>query len=289
MRSTFRLKTLAVPLFALAMVLSACGKSSNAGSTGGTATTGGSAPTSASSPTLNVPLKTAGVLTIGACIPAPGFEEGTLADPKGFEVDIVNEIAKRLNIPTTKWIAAPFNSIFKPGPTQFDFDINEITITPERSKVVDFSNPYFDANQGMLVRSGTPIANAKTVADLKSYQLGGQASTTGLQYIKDVIKPTKAPREYNTTNDAAHALAAGQIDGFVMDVPISIALTKQFPGTVVIGQFITNEQYGILFQKGSELLPAVNTVLAAMKADGTLAALQNKWFPGSTNLPVMSG
>jgi polar amino acid transport system substrate-binding protein len=288
MRSTFRLKASIVPMFALALVLAACGKSGSAGSTTGTATTGGPSTTSGASPTLNVPLKNAGVLTIGACIPAPGFEEGTLDDPKGFEVDIVNEIAKRLNIPQTKWIAAPFNSIFKPGPTQFDFDINEITITDERSQVVDFSVPYFDANQGMLVRSGTPIANAKTVADLKGYQLGGQASTTGLAYIKDTIKPDKAPREYNTTNDAAHALAAGQIDGFVMDVPISIALTKQFPGTVVIGQFITNEQYGILFQKGSELKAAVDQVLSAMKADGTLAALQNKWFPGSTDLPTMS-
>ncbi len=287
MRARVRMRASVASVFAVALVLGACSKST----TGSSSTTTSSSSTTSSapaSPTLNVPLKTAGVLTIGACIPAPGFENGTLDNPTGFEVDIVNEIAKRLGIPKTKWIAAPFNSIFRPGSTQFDFDINEITITDERSKVVDFSVPYFDANQGLLVREGTPIAGAKSIADLKGYQLGGQASTTGLDYIKNTIKPDKEPREYNTTNDGAHALAAGQIDGFVMDVPISIALTKQFPGTTVIGQFITNEQYGILFQKGSELLPAVNQVLSAMKDDGTLATLQNKWFPGSTDLPTLS-
>ncbi len=229
-----------------------------------------------------------GVLTVGAEFPAPGFLNPPRTNPTGFEADLANEIADRLGIETVTWVETPFTSLFSPAPKKFDFDINEITITPERLKVVDFSSPYFDANQALLVHKGTPIANAATLADLKQYQLGGQATTTGVDYIKKTIKPTKKPREYSTTGAAAQALVVKQIDAFVIDVPIAAALVKQYPNDLtIVGQFITNEQYGILFQKGSELKASVDEVIQEIKLDGTLDELQNKWFPGTADLPTI--
>jgi polar amino acid transport system substrate-binding protein len=220
-----------------------------AGCGGGSKSSGGGDTTAA---TQKAQTMTAGVLTVGAEFPAPGFLNPPRTNPTGFEADLTNEIADRLGIDKVTWVETPFTSLFSPAPKKFDFDINEITITPERQKVVDFSSPYFDANQALLVHKGTPIANATTLAELKKYQLGGQATTTGVDYIKKTIKPTKKPREYSTTAAAAQALVVKQIEAFVIDVPIAAALVKQYPDDLTIaGQFITNEQYGILFAKGS--------------------------------------
>jgi len=252
---------------------------------GGSKSSSGSTTASTSTAAAQAQTMHAGVLTVGAEFPAPGFLNPPRTKPTGFEADVANEIAKRLGISTVTWAETPFTSLFSPAPKKFDFDINEITITPERQKVVDFSVPYFDANQALLVHKGTPIESAKTLSDLKQYQLGGQATTTGVDYVKKTIKPTKKAREYSTTGAAAQALVVKQIDAFVIDVPIAAALVKQYPKDLaIVGQFITNEQYGILFQKGSKLKPAVDKALNEMKADGTLKKLQNKWFPGTADL-----
>jgi polar amino acid transport system substrate-binding protein len=256
-----------------------------AGCGGGSKSSSGSTTASTGTAAAQAPTIHSGVLTVGAEFPAPGFLNPPRTKPTGFEADVANEIAKRLGLSTVTWAETPFTSLFSPAPKKFDFDINEITITAERQKVVDFSVPYFDANQALLVHKGTPIASAKTLADLKQYQLGGQATTTGVDYIKKTIKPTKKAREYSTTGAAAQALVVKQIDAFVIDVPIAAALVKQYPNDLtIVGQFITNEQYGILFQKGSKLKPDVDKALTAMKDDGTLKKLQNKWFPGTADL-----
>jgi polar amino acid transport system substrate-binding protein len=257
-----------------------------AGCGGGSKSSSGGTTAATSTGTPQAQTMKAGVLTVGAEFPAPGFLNPPRTKPTGFEADVANEIAKRLGLSTVTWAETPFTSLFSPAPKKFDFDINEITITAERQKVVDFSVPYFDANQALLVHKGTPIESAKTLADLKQYQLGGQATTTGVDYIKKTIKPTKKPREYSTTGAAAQALVVKQIDSFVIDVPIAAALVKQYPKDLtIVGQFITNEQYGILFQKGSKLKTAVDQALTDMKSDGTLKKLQNKWFPGTADLP----
>jgi polar amino acid transport system substrate-binding protein len=259
-----------------------------AGCGGGSKSSSGGGDTTGTTGTQQAQTLKAGVLTVGAEFPAPGFLNPPRTNPTGFEADLANEIADRLGIDTVTWVETPFTSLFSPAPKKFDFDINEITITPERQKVVDFSSPYFDANQALLVHKGTPIANATTLAELKQYQLGGQATTTGVDYIKKTIKPTKKPREYSTTAAAAQALVVKQIDAFVMDVPIAAALVKQYPKDLtIVGQFITNEQYGILFAKGSELKASVDEVIQEIKLDGTLDELQNKWFPGTADLPTI--
>lgn len=277
------------------MALAACGSSNTATPTTQSTTTSTATGTASGStnPCPNPPTNAAGELLVGAEFPAPPFEIPPLSNPTGFEVDVINEIAKRLEIPTVKWENFPFTRAVTVGLVPpFDLDINEITITPERAQVVDFSDPYFDANQGLMVRNDTPIASATTLAELKQYQLGSQASTTGLAYIKDTIEPDKTPLEFDTITTAANALVlAKSMDGFVMDVPIVIGLTKesQYAGTSVIGQFITNEKYGILFKKGNPLVSCVNQVLAQMQSDGSLDAMKEQWFPGITEVPTISG
>lgn len=282
----------ALPLIVL-LAATACGgsddssSSSSAGSSSAAAGGGEAGSTSTESATAALKLVNPGQLTVGAEFPAQGFLNLPRENPTGFEADVAREIGKRLGLSKVVWLETPFTSIFSPAPKKFDFDINEITITPERQKVVDFSAPYFDANQGLLVHKGTKAESARSLADMKDLQFGGQVTTTGLDYIKKKIRPTKPAREYNTTTAASQALVVKQIDVFVIDVPIAAALQKQFSEDLVqIGQIITNEKYGTLFEKGNPLKANVDQAIEAMRSDGTLKRLQDKWFPGTTSLPT---
>jgi polar amino acid transport system substrate-binding protein len=267
-----------------ALVLAACGGDDNGG---GTTSSGGAASGDDSQPALK--LKTSGQLTAGAEFPVAGFVELPIDNPKGFEVDLAAAIAQELKIPKVKWVNTPFSGLFSPAPKNFDVAINEITITPERAKVVAFSDPYFDANQGFLIKKGGPGENAKSIADMKGLQFGFQATTTGGDYIKDTIKPSKQPREYTSLGAATRALANGQIDAFVMDVAIGSQLVKKLPEDIAMtGQFQTGEKYGILLEKSNPLRAQVNKAIAALKSSGKLTALQKKWFPGTESLPTFS-
>jgi polar amino acid transport system substrate-binding protein len=248
------------------LMLAACGGDNGGGSTSSAATTGSGDDRE-----------------LGA------DRELTIDHPKGFEVDFGAAIAQQLKIPKVKWINTPFSGLFSPAPKNFDLAINEITATPQRAKVVDFSDSYFDANQGFLVKKGGPGEQARSIADMKGLQFGYQATTTGGDYIKDKIKPSKQPREFSTLGAATKALANGQIDAFVMDVAIGSGIVKKLPDDVAMtGQFKTGEKYAVLLQKGNPLKARVNQAIAALKSGGKLQELQKKWFPGTESLPTFS-
>jgi polar amino acid transport system substrate-binding protein len=260
----------------VALVIAGCGGDDNGGSSGGTSGAGQS---------LN--LQTDGQITAGAEFPVKGFVELPIDHPKGFEVDLADAIARQVGVPTVKWTNVPFSGLFSPAPKNFDFAINEITITPQRARVVDFSVPYFNANQGFLINKGGPAEGVKSIADMKDLQFGFQATTTGGDYIMNTIKPGKQPREYSTLGAASKALANGQIDAFVMDVAIGAQVVKQFPQDIALtGQFQTGEKYGLLFQKGNPLRRQVDQAIRKLQADGTIKRLQGKWFPGTQELPT---
>ncbi len=235
----------------------------------------------------DIPTKETGVLIVGAEFPSPPFLIPPRENPTGFEVDIADEIAERLGGLEVRWLEIPWTSIFAPGPKRFDMNINETTITEERDQVIDFSEPYFEANQSLLVHTGTDAENATTLDAVKGLRLGAQAQTTGLQYIREQIQPEQEALVFPTTVAANQALLNRQIDAFVIDVPIAAGLVQEAPDDlVIVGQFITEEQWGIVFEDGSELVPHVNEALQAMKDDGTLADLQEEWLPG-TDVPVI--
>jgi polar amino acid transport system substrate-binding protein len=265
-----------------AVALAACGDDDDDDGNGGGG--GGGGGTQAAE--LN--LQTEGQLSIGAEFPVKGFVELPIEDPKGFEVDLADAIAKELGVPKVVWKNTPFTGLFRPGPKDFDMAINEITITPDRSKVVDFSVPYFDANQGFLIKKGSPAEGVQSIAEMKDLQFGVQATTTGAAYVKDEIQPEKPARQFSTLTAATQALANGQVDAFVMDVAIGAEIVKERGEDVdMTGQFITKERYGILFEKGNSLRRPVNEALEKLKADGTVEKLQAKWFPGTEELPEL--
>lgn len=270
------LRTLALPL-AVGLLLAACG--------GGTTGTTGSPTGNACKPP---PVLTAGTFTVGAEYPyyAP-FLVGSQASPTGYEGDMIKDIATRLGLGTVKYVNIAFDQLYAPGTKKFDVGVSEITITSERSQAVDFSEPYFDANQGILVREDSKYASATTTEALLDAKFGAEAGTTGLDYVNLHVKPQKKVSQFDTTDVAAQALKTGTIDIQMIDVPIAIGIRDESKVPLkVIGQFVTNEQYGLAMQKGTALKACVDDAIKALKSDGTLKTLQEKYFPGSTNIPV---
>jgi polar amino acid transport system substrate-binding protein len=239
-----------------------------------------------------LPLKKPGVLTVGFDVPAPGFWNGrvtgtTIKNPTGFEAQLAQAIAKYLAIPKVVFVRAPFGGLFSPSAKPYDFAMEEATITIARSKVVTFSAPYFDANQGVLIRKG--LTKPTSISALKSLQLCAQADTTGLSYVQHTLRPAKRVLVYNASSTAAFdAVEAGKCDALILDVPIVVAQSQKKPGAYggVVGQIVTHEGYGAIMEKGSALAPSVNKAIKALKANGTIGKLQRRWLP-FTRVPVL--
>jgi polar amino acid transport system substrate-binding protein len=283
--------------FVLVLTLAGCGGSSST-STSAQGTSSGNPCAKAS---LN--LVNAGQLTVGTDNPAfppwfggPEKSPWKVSDPRsgqGFESAVAYAVAKKLGFANSevKWIVVPFNTSFAPGPKKFDFDINQISYTPARAKVVDFSDSYYDVNQAVVGRKGTPIATAQSSADLQKYKLGAQIGTTSYQYIKDFIKPSKQPAVFDSNDAAVAALKNGQIDGLVVDLPTAFYVTAvQVPNSKIVGQFPTanaGERFGMVFEKGNTLVGCVNHALTQLKHDGTLKQIQDKWLAKVGNAPIL--
>jgi polar amino acid transport system substrate-binding protein len=237
--------------------------------------------------TDSLPLFADGVLTVATDRPAyPPWFEGSPKAYSGFEGDVATEVADRLGLPI-EWVVEPFNKSYAPGAKDYDFDINQITITEERQQAVDFSDPYFENNQGILVMEDSPAAGAESLEDLKGVQLGAQVGTTALAFINTVIAPDAQAKIFDTTNDAKSALEAGQIDAFVTDVVTTVYLRDfEIKGSQVIGQYPEPEYFGMLFEKGNPLVECVNQVIGEMESDGTLAALEEEWLQQYLEVPT---
>src|SRR5581483_5575589 len=157
-----------------------------------------------------------------------------------------------------EYLRAPFGGLFSPAKKKYDFAFEEVTITTQRAKVVSFSTPYFDANQGVLIRKG--LTPPKRVSDLKKLQLCAQQQTTGLAYILHTLRPSKQPLVYSASSSAAFdAVEARRCDALILDVPIVVSQSKKKPGAYggVIGQIVTHEGYGAVMDRGSKLKPFV--------------------------------
>jgi polar amino acid transport system substrate-binding protein len=242
------------------------------------------ATTSAVAGSASVPTKKPGKLIVGFDVPAPSFWNGrvsgtTIHNPTGFEAGLAQAIQKQLKIAKIQYLRAPFGGLFSPATKPYDFALEEVTITPQRAKVVGFSAPYFNANQGVLIRKG--LTKPKSIADLKKLQLCAQADTTGLAWIQHQLRPKKAPRVYSASSSAAFdAVESGKCDALILDVPIVAAQAKKKPGAYggVVGQINTHEFYGAVLDKGSKFIPSLNKAINALKANGTINKLVKKWL-----------
>ena len=243
-----------------------------------------------------LPLKTEGALTVGTDSPAfePWFVDNDPTNGKGYESAVAYEVADRLGFAAdeVEWVKVRFNNSYKPGPKDFDFDINQISITEARDRAVDFSEGYYQAAQGVIALEGSPVAEATSVADLADYKLGAQTGTTSLTAIREVIQPEEDPLVFQDTNAAKQALQNGQVDGILADVPTAFYITAvEIPQGEIVGQFQPEtgqqEEFGMLFEEGSDLVPCIDAALAAMREDGTLADLEQQWLSDTVDIPVL--
>src|SRR3954462_10781623 len=257
--------------------------------------------TAASCPTV-----TDGQLTIGTDNPAfpPWFGGGSktskwkINDPstgKGYESAVAYAIAKRLGYAKSqvKWTFVPFNKSFAPGAKAFDFDINQISITPALAKVVAFSRSYYDVNQAIVVNKGTQIAAVRGIKGLARYKLGAQLGTTSFAFIKDRIKPSQQPAVFNSNAAAVLALKNKQIDGLVVDLPTAFYVTAvQVPNSKLLGPFenkpgTTTDHFGVVLKKGNPLTACVNKAITTLRTNGTLKRLQQLWLAKATGAPIL--
>ena len=254
----------------------------------------------------NCPTVTSGQLTIGTDNPAypPWYAGGSktskwkINDPatgKGYESAVAYAIAGKLGFTraAVKWTYVPFNKSFAPGAKSFDFDINQISYTPARAKVVAFSKSYYDVNQAIVVNKGTKIASVHSVAGLRSFKLGAQLGTTSYQFIKSRIKPSQTPAVPSSNAAAVLLLKNKQIDGLVVDLPTAFYVTAvQVPNSKILGQFEnaagqTTDRFGVVLQKGNPLVACVNTAITSLRANGTLKKLQQTWLAKATGAPIL--
>jgi len=256
----------------------------------GLTATASNAATTGSLNTLNK-----GFLTIGTDDPAytPWFDSNKPANGKGFESAVAYAVAKQLGYPASKvrWVKAPFNTVIQPGKKSFDFDINEVSITPERAKAVDFSTGYYDVAQALITTTKSKIAKAKTIADLANAKLGAAVGTTSYTTITGVIKPKAEPAVFDTNDIATQALINGQIDGLVTDLPTAFYIANaSLKNGLIVGQFAAkagSEQFGLVLSKGSALTKSLSAGVDALRANGTLKKIAAKWLANTAGAPVL--
>jgi polar amino acid transport system substrate-binding protein len=291
---------MAVVVMAMAMFFAACGGSAASPS----------ASVDASCAKDKLALKTAGKLTIATSAPAynPWFQggnEGSAAiwagdygnDPaksQGYEGDFAYRVASKLGFEATDvvWIATDFNQSYAPGEKSFDFFIGQVSISAPRAEAVDFSSGYYNVFQGVVTVAGSPIAGAASIAELKTAKLGAQIGTTSLDAINNIIKPETEVAVFDTNDEAVAALEGGIIDGIVTDMPTAWYMSGvQLTDGILVGQLPSDggaqEQFGLVFEKGSALTACVSASISSLEAEDVLTALLKQWIPDIANAPVL--
>jgi len=276
---------------AVALAASACAPKSSA-----TSTASGSA--SASCSTASLALYKKGQLTVATDSPAyaPWFENNDPANGEGFESAVAYAVAQQLGFSKSqvKWVVESFDDSYAPGNKNFDFDINEISITSTRAKAVDFSTGYYEANQGVLTLASSKYAGATSLAALKGAKIGVQVATTSYEAVQNEIKPTSSVSVYNTTDDEVSALTDHQVDAIVTDMPTVFYLASaELNNGKIVGQFSYDgggspEDFGLLLQKNSGLTGCVDQAIAKLKSSGQLASITKKWLSDAADAPELS-
>jgi polar amino acid transport system substrate-binding protein len=275
------------------LLLAACGGGSSSSDT--TAASGDAAQSAkdcAAGKTLEE-----GVLTVGTGDPAysPWVLDDKPESKKGFEAAVAYAVAAELGIEdaSVKWVRTTFDEAIQPGAKNFDFNLQQYSITEERKQTVTFSDGYYTTNQAIVGLNDSAAKGATTLDAIKKLKLGAQAGTTSLTYITEVIKPDQEPFVYDDNAGAKAALEAKQIDAAVFDLPTALYVSAvEIEGSTVLGQFpaqdgVAADEFGLVFDKDNALATCVNTALATLKENGTLAAITAEWLSTSTNIPVI--
>ena len=238
---------------------------------------------------------TPGKFTVATSSPAyaPWVIDDDPSNGKGFESTVAYEVADALGFARTDvvWVRDSFDQIIAPGVKNFDVAINQVSISDERSKSLDFSSSYYDTAQAVVTLTGRSVVGATTIAQLKGAKLGAMVGTTSLQVATDVIAPTTAIAVFNDNDQAKQALTAGLVDAIVVDLPTALYITAaELDGGVLVGQLPagTNpDTFGLVLDKGSPLTARVTTAVDKLRADGALTKLETTWLTDTAGAPVL--
>ena len=281
-----------IGLLAVASIgLAACGGGSSSESSSEVVAGGGNECTTGK--TL-----TAGNLTIGTGAPAysPWVENDAPESGEGFEAAVAYAVAEQMGFAkeNVTWVRTTFDEAIQPGAKNFDFNLQQYSITDERKETVSFSDSYYTTNQAMVGYADSPVASMTTLEELASVKFGVQSGTTSLDFVTNVIAPTTEPYVYDDNAAAKAALEAKQIDAIVVDLPTALYISAvEIEGTKVVGQFPaeaggTTDEFGMVFDLDNPLVDCVNTALAQLRQVGTLDAIEQQWLSDNITAPVIT-
>lgn len=290
-----RSRAFALPVLAV-LALSACGSDDGGAGDTGAPDADAASPGAGSCAPDSLETLEAGTLTIATSEPAysPWVLENDPESGEGFESAVAYAVAEQLGYEqdAVTWTRVDFNAAIQPGPKDFDFDINQFSITDERRNAVDFSSPYYEVSQTVITTGDSPAADATGLADLQDVTLGAQVGTTSLSALEAAIEPTTDPQVFNSNDDAKLALENGQIDALVVDLPTAFFMTSaELEDGVIIGQLPgggdAEEAFGLVLDLDSPLTECVSGAVDALREDGTLAALETEWLADAADAPVL--
>lgn len=238
---------------------------------------------------------TPGKLTVGTGQTAyePYVINDDPASGEGFEAALAYAIADKLGFAAddVEWVRTSFEAAIAPGPKNFDFNIQQYTITDERKQAVDFSSPYYAAAQAVVALKGGPAEGVTDLAGLKPLIFGAMSGSTSAQTITEVVQPDAAPQLYASNEDAVAALKAGQIDAFVIDLPTSFLATSQYiENSFIVGQLPLGgiaDEWGVVLPKDSPLTSKVSAAIDELRSDGTLQQITDTWLGAEQSVPLL--
>jgi len=238
---------------------------------------------------------TAGKLTIGTGLPAyyPWVLDDTPESGEGFESAVAYAVAAELGFAPEDvvWVRTTFEEAIQPGPKSFDFNLQQYSITEERKASVDFSSPYYYTAQTVITVAGSAAEGVTDLADLKELLIGAQTGTTSLKAIEEIIQPNGGAQVFNSNDDAKAALANGQVDAIVVDLPTAFYLTAvELDGGIILGQLDgaeAGDSFGLVLDKDSPLTEAVTAAVDALRESGKLAEIEQEWLADYVGAPVL--
>ncbi|MFL6178220.1 MAG: ABC transporter substrate-binding protein [Actinomycetes bacterium] len=286
-RPPLRFTLAVVASLASAFALTACAQEDN---------TPDAASSPGADPCANVSTVKDGTLTVATSDPAfPPYVIGNNPENgKGFESAVAYAVADQMGFSKDKvsWTFAGFQQLFAPGQKNFDFALNQIGITTKREQAVTFSDPYYEAANGVLVMKDSQFADATSLAELQDAKIGVQIGTTAGDQVETEIAPTQEVAVFDDTTASTTALANGQIDALVTDLPTTLYLaTVQVDGSTVIGQLpgdVAADSWGLVLQKDNPLVGCVNQAIGELKDSGELQQITDQWMTEYAKAPVLN-
>jgi polar amino acid transport system substrate-binding protein len=277
---------------ASALLLTACSSSTETAESAAPTTPVETAAANPCSPE-SLQTLTTGKLAIATGEPAyyPWVIDDAPESGEGFEAAVAYAVATELGFAATDvtWVRTTFDGAITPGAKDFDFNLQQFSITEERKAAVDFSSPYYSAPQAIVSYTGSPIEGKTTIEELKGAKLGAGVGTTSLDAISAVFG--SEPQAFNDNAAAVAALKNGQIDGIVVDLPTAFYLSGvEVEGGIIVGQLPSTgdgDNFGLLLAKDSPITSCVSQAVDAIRASGELDEITAKWLSTEAGAPVL--